>query len=1831
MKRSAIMKRSLLSFFILFYQFVLGSNFYAGADGNWNNVAIWVDGGGMPIGSLPTSSDDVIIDGYEVTVPAIGLSPNVCNNLIIRANSRNDNAYLRISSGATLSVRGDVTVTTPNNRDRNIGIAVQGRLNVSGSVTYTRPLNYTRNRVMALAIDGGVVRIEGDLNYYYYSASNSESYDDIYMINASTLSCRNVNFRKDAGGQININMENSATWNVSGDFTIDENGGDDFEFVMSGSSSIDIRGNFTATNDGSEDIQWEMTNNAGTNHFHVGGDFLIDHNSGEDIDIELSNMAQIVVDGDYTIDWDGARANDSDIDIRMTGSSKIDIDGSLEMDMNETVRGSCDIRLDMDNTSIIEVGLDNGLMTENAGITLSDGDRFDFQLDRDAQFIVYGEARFLQAGDGYFYIYLNQHANGSANDAQMRVDGRFRINKTDGDAFRLYAQNDADINCGDDLQISITGFDGGYQHAEIQLENDAVIDVDGSFSYTMNVSNNNYLMLDMDQNAAIYVGVDDGNLAESTTISMLDGYRVDVQMDRDTKFYTYGNMTVNQSGNEHLYFYLNQSANGSSTDAQVRVDGDLTFTKNDGDAFRIYAQNDADIDVGGNFSATVTNFDGNGQHAEIQLEDQVVFDVDGSFSFTMNTPNNNYLIIDMDQDAAIYVGVDDGNLAESATLSVIDGYRLDFDLDRNAKFYTYGNMSFSHAGNEHMHISLNQNANGTGTDGQLRVDGNLDITKTDGDQFRIDMRHDADMDIGGNLNIDIGTFDGNGSNAIIYMVNDTKIDVDGNFDFTLNDTHQNNLFVDMDNNAIIEVGVDDGNLAKHATLSILNGYGFQFDMDRDSKFIVYGNTTMNQSGNQEFNIRLNYNADGSVDDAQLQVDGNLTISKDDGDRFFLRQLHNSDLDIGGDFTLDITGHDAGWQNDEIELNDQSAIDVDGNFRFILDVANQNYAIIDMDDDASFTIGVSPVILTKKADFKIEGYGLDFDLDRNAEFTVYGDMDISDSGDEYLDIALNGNDNGSGSDAQLNIYGSLTIDKTDGDRFRFRQYYDSDAIINGDFTYHSTNHDGGSWDNEYIIVEDNAKLDIGKNFVYSMNDPSNHNDFWIDLDNNGFIDITGNAEMTMIQGESFYIDMDRDSRMDIGGNFSCNSSCNGTMDIEFNANNNGTGTDAQLTIGGDWTIVKSNGDQFSFAANYDTDIKVGGDFSYTSTNHDGGMWDDEIFRLNNNSTLDVDGNFTVNMDDPTRQNDLYFDLNDNSVLSMGTNLTNSSKIYMEDGYRMRIRLDNSAQLNAYGDLEVGFNGNDTWAECDISLNRDNGTDAEMHVTGSLELSNDYNQDLFQVRLDESSVLDVDGNIDIRSAIAQDRIEIETRDNTELHIGGSFLRNATPNHYGILDCQDNSTVYYDGDGSFGQQVVAENYGDGTDGFSYQYVVINNTWGTVPQLTMEGTTEIIAGRDLKFTDGIVEATSTKYFKILDNATVSDASDDSYVQGYIHKIGDDAFTFPVGNTDNDDGNTRYAPATLTPYALGIVPSTSTEFAVSYTNINPNAVGDTSLKESPIHHVSREEYWLIDDVVRNSSWNVKLSWKFPRSGQIDNMSEIRVAHWNGSLWQNYGNDATTGTTTDGTITVNNISNFSPFTLASVTAQNPLPVELISFTGEFNNSQVDLTWQTVSEINNDYFDIQRSQDGINFETIGKIKGAGNSNITIDYNYTDFNPYSGISYYRLKQVDFDGRYEYSNIVKVNYKTNTTNDNNKPELSVFPNPAINGDNVRISISGMEANKEILVVVNNIIGEQLYSKIILTDANGEILETIAPYNQLSQGTYVIVVASDDNIVSKKLIITR
>ncbi|OQP60372.1 hypothetical protein A3860_33880 [Niastella vici] len=155
-------------------------------------------------------------------------------------------------------------------------------------------------------------------------------------------------------------------------------------------------------------------------------------------------------------------------------------------------------------------------------------------------------------------------------------------------------------------------------------------------------------------------------------------------------------------------------------------------------------------------------------------------------------------------------------------------------------------------------------------------------------------------------------------------------------------------------------------------------------------------------------------------------------------------------------------------------------------------------------------------------------------------------------------------------------------------------------------------------------------------------------------------------------------------------------------------------------------------------------------------------------------------------------------------------------------------------------------------------------------------------------------------------------------------------------------------------------------------------------------------------------------------------------------------------------------------------------------------------------------------------------------------------------------------------------------------AATPLPVTLLDFDAKSQQSNVHVTFTTTEELNNNYFEVLRSNDGVHFETIGKVNGCGNCSAGMQYSFDDGHPYAGTSYYRLKQVDNNGGYSLSKIVTVKFSNQTIAD-----VSMYPNPANGHFLLKIQNSGN--SRQIQVSISNASGyvvQQLHPVIVQTE---------------------------------------
>lgn len=197
------------------------------------------------------------------------------------------------------------------------------------------------------------------------------------------------------------------------------------------------------------------------------------------------------------------------------------------------------------------------------------------------------------------------------------------------------------------------------------------------------------------------------------------------------------------------------------------------------------------------------------------------------------------------------------------------------------------------------------------------------------------------------------------------------------------------------------------------------------------------------------------------------------------------------------------------------------------------------------------------------------------------------------------------------------------------------------------------------------------------------------------------------------------------------------------------------------------------------------------------------------------------------------------------------------------------------------------------------------------------------------------------------------------------------------------------------------------------------------------------------------------------------------------------------------------------------------------------------------------------------------------------------------------------------------------FTLGSVNlAQTPLPIQLLRFTAKPEVDRVKLEWVTATEINNDFFTIERSLDGKTFQIVAEQDGAGNSNSIRKYTGYDLDPVNGVSFYRLKQTDFDGSYTHSSWQKVEFEKS-----NEFSLEMIPSPT-SASNVVVQLTGSPGKIIDLIIADNG-GRIVYANTLKIGDSGTLRYAIDFRTAISTGMYFVRATSEDSVKNCKLLI--
>jgi hypothetical protein len=411
----------------------------------------------------------------------------------------------------------------------------------------------------------------------------------------------------------------------------------------------------------------------------------------------------------------------------------------------------------------------------------------------------------------------------------------------------------------------------------------------------------------------------------------------------------------------------------------------------------------------------------------------------------------------------------------------------------------------------------------------------------------------------------------------------------------------------------------------------------------------------------------------------------------------------------------------------------------------------------------------------------------------------------------------------------------------------------------------------------------------------------------------------------------------------------------------------------------------------------------------------------------------------------------------------------------------------------------------------------------------------------------------------------------------------------------------------------------------------LVINNTGSGV---TLSNT-PINVSSSLTLTSGLLNTTTAYILTMLNGSTTAagTALSTSYVNGPMRyqksSAGSSTLNFPIGTAPDCRPvilTVNHANGTLYTYTAQLYDASA--FALGYTM--PPSVRNVS--HSHYYIIGRTDASGTNQPVAGLSGNQTIQLFFGTNDGVTDGSTLTIVkntyltptNWidiGGTGAPPYSGGANLTGSVISTSSPTAFNSFSTFALADrIGGSNVLPMKLQYFNARPDNSQVDLSWATATESNNDYFMVEKSKDGVNFEDLTRVNSAapnGTSSLPLYYSAVDPNPFDGTTWYRLRQTDLDGNSSYSNIVSVKFlKMNA--------LSVYPNPSSG----IVYIDGLGNNQSMA----NVEWFDLGGRLLLQQTAAITGGTTRLLTHFNNGVYILkFTTADGTIVTKTILMVK
>lgn len=410
--------------------------------------------------------------------------------------------------------------------------------------------------------------------------------------------------------------------------------------------------------------------------------------------------------------------------------------------------------------------------------------------------------------------------------------------------------------------------------------------------------------------------------------------------------------------------------------------------------------------------------------------------------------------------------------------------------------------------------------------------------------------------------------------------------------------------------------------------------------------------------------------------------------------------------------------------------------------------------------------------------------------------------------------------------------------------------------------------------------------------------------------------------------------------------------------------------------------------------------------------------------------------------------------------------------------------------------------------------------------------------------------------------------------------------------------------------------------TDGF-YHNLIINKAIGidatTTSVITINGTLTMTLGDLIMGGQNLIMA---------DGATISGGSSTSYIQdsgaGVLRQIYSSAgasLSFPIGDADDFSPINSF---TINSAAFGASPFL--DFSITdanHPNRNTNNTGAGGDDDGTAATAFISRFWTVSP---NNITSPRYSATYT---YVDADVTGTEANMVGAVYRTPPGEAfldwhVAGTVNaaNNTVSISNVDAFGDLYAMDNTLDR-LPIVLISFDAEVSGEVVELTWVTASEENNEFYTIERSINGSDFFHVIDVRGAGNSSELLTYKAVDQKPLIGRSFYRLRQTDFDGSFEYSEIRSVFFESDLSEFN----LTIYPNPLKQGDDLKMYVpEGVDFDQLQLRVIDRS-GRTIRTNYTLNAKREVLLNT----SELGQGLFFLKVVDGKRSTTKKLIINR